>query len=105
MKRTNLLLVLAILALVALPLVLLRRSDNRDDLFGGADNRAAEAVKLLAPGYTPWFRPLFEPPSGEVSSMLFALQAALGAGVIGYYFGLARGRAQSRRNTPDTPCT
>lgn len=105
MKRMNLLLVLAILALVALPLVMLRRADSRDDLFGGADNRAAEAVKTLAPGYTPWFTPLFEPPSAEVSSMLFALQAALGAGVIGYYFGLAKGRSQARRGTPDKPCT
>lgn len=38
--------------------------------------------------------PLYEPPSGEVESALFALQAALGAGVLAYYFGLRRGRRQ-----------
>lgn len=38
--------------------------------------------------------PLYEPPSGEIESALFALQAALGAGVLAYYFGLRRGRRQ-----------
>lgn len=33
-------------------------------------------------------------PSGDVESALFALQAALGAGVLAYYFGIRRGRRQ-----------
>lgn len=33
-------------------------------------------------------------PSGEVESALFALQAALGAGVLAYYFGVRKGRRQ-----------
>ncbi len=37
--------------------------------------------------YEPWFSNIWEPPSGEIESMLFALQAALGAGFIGYFFG------------------
>ena len=32
--------------------------------------------------WKPW-----EPPSGEIESLLFALQAAIGAGFIGYYVG------------------
>lgn len=33
-------------------------------------------------------------PSGEVESALFALQAALGAGLLAYYFGVRKGRRQ-----------
>lgn len=36
--------------------------------------------------------PLHEPPSDEVASGLLALPAALGAGLVGYYFGVARTR-------------
>ncbi len=40
--------------------------------------------------------PLWEPPSPEIESLLFAVQAALGAGVLGYYFGRRRGLAEGR---------
>jgi len=64
--------------------------------FSGADSRAQQAIGAIAPNYKPWFAPLFEPPSGEIASLLFALQAALGAGVIGFWLGMsvARERAQ-----------
>jgi cobalt/nickel transport protein len=41
--------------------------------------------------YKPWFSSIWEPPSGEIESLLFALKAALGAGFIGYYIGYVRG--------------
>ena len=44
----------------------------------------------------PWFQPFWEPPGGGTESLLFALQAALGAGFIGYYFGLKRGERKGR---------
>jgi cobalt/nickel transport protein len=37
---------------------------------------------------------LYEPPSDEIESLLFALQAALGAGFIGYYIGYKRGKTK-----------
>ncbi len=64
--------------------------------FGGADDLARQAVGTIAPGYEPWFSPVFEPASGEIASLLFALQAALGAGVIGYWLGLSTGRERAR---------
>ncbi|MFQ9918367.1 MAG: energy-coupling factor ABC transporter substrate-binding protein [Flavonifractor plautii] len=39
------------------------------------------------PDYEPWFEPILEPASGEVESLLFALQAAIGAGVVGFVLG------------------
>jgi cobalt/nickel transport protein len=89
-RRTlgNALLVLAVVALFALPVLL----DGGTSGFGGTD--AAVTEELRADGYTPWFDSWFS-PAGEVESGLFALQAALGAGVLGYVLGLLRGRRQA----------
>jgi cobalt/nickel transport protein len=83
----NLLLVLAVVALAALPLVI-----GGDREFTGSDGQAETAVAEQDPGYRPWLRPLHEPASAEIESGLFALQAALGAGVLGYCLGVARTR-------------
>lgn len=61
--------------------------------FGGTDAMATEILE--SSGAEPWFSPLFE-PAGEVESGLFALQAALGGGLLGYVFGMFRGRSTSR---------
>ncbi len=71
--------------------------------FGGADDRAKGVVGELRPGYEPWFTPLWEPPSGEVASLLFALQASLGTGVLAYYAGLRRGRREGRAERDARP--
>ena len=66
-------------------------------IFAGADERAQQAIGGIAPGYRPWFAPVFEPPSAEIASLLFALQAAAGAGVIGFWLGLSVARERARR--------
>ena len=60
-----------------------------EEAWGGADGEAAELIEST--GYEPWFEPIWEPPSGEIESLLFALQAAIGAMVIGYTFGYWQG--------------
>jgi cobalt/nickel transport protein len=70
---------------------------NVTAIFSGSDDQAKNMIGVIAPEYKPWFKPLMEPPSGEVASMLFSLQAALGAGFIGYYLGSAVTRARIRR--------
>jgi cobalt/nickel transport protein len=87
---TTLLLIAAVVLLAIIPLVIVRDSE-----FGGADGAAQAAILEIAPGYEPWAAPLIEPPGSETASLLFALQAALGAGLIGYFFGLKRGQRQS----------
>ena len=59
----------------------------RDAEFGGADGMAGELVEESDPDFEPWFQPILEPASGEVESMLFALQAAIGAGIVGFVLG------------------
>lgn len=102
MKRhQNLLLLIAVVLLAALPLWLVERPLGPDgqpaEIFGGADSEAQALITRIAPDYQPWLQPLLEPASGEIASLLFALQAALGAGFIGYYLGCARTREKLRR--------
>ncbi|MFM5979898.1 MAG: energy-coupling factor ABC transporter substrate-binding protein [Sphaerospermopsis kisseleviana] len=89
----NWLLVLAVFALAFAPLILVRNTD-----FGGADDKAKTAISQIQPAYQPWFQSIFEPPSGEVASLLFSAQAAIGAGVIGYAIGLYKGRSQQQKH-------
>ncbi len=70
---------------------------NPGSEFGGADGAAEEAITEIAPDYEPWFANIWEPPGGETESLLFALQAALGAGFVGYYLGLKRGEKRARQ--------
>lgn len=90
--RVNGLLLLGVVALTVMPLLL-----RRDAAFEGADAQAPQVVKELRPDYEPWVQPLFEPASGEIESLLFALQAGLGAGVLGYVLGRYHGRSQKQR--------
>ncbi|MBO8163218.1 MAG: energy-coupling factor ABC transporter substrate-binding protein [Brevibacillus sp.] len=100
MKKNNMMLNLGLLMgvvmLAVVPLLIVNDSE-----FGGSDGLAEEAVGELAPDYKPWMEPLFEPPGTETESLLFAVQAALGAGVIGYAIGLYRGRAAAKREQTD----
>lgn len=88
---TSLVLLLIVVVLAIAPLLMIRDSE-----FEGADVIAETAITEVAPDYEPWFAPLFEPPGGETESLLFALQAGLGAGLIGYFFGFKRGQRQRR---------
>lgn len=91
-KYKNLTLILLVIALAALPLIIAKNSE-----FEGADTIAEEVIGEINPDYEPWFSPLFEPPSGEVESLLFVLQAVIGAGIIGYGFGYMKGRREGER--------
>ena len=78
-------------ALTIIPLVMQRGAE-----FGGADGQAEQVIAETNPGYEPWFRSFWEPPGGEVESLLFTLQAAAGSGFIGYYLGYVRGKGKRR---------
>lgn len=65
---------------------------SKDAEFGGADDMAGELVEELNPEYLPWAEPVLErilggELPGETESLLFCLQAAIGAGVICFGFG------------------
>lgn len=68
--------------------------------WGGADAAASSKIGEISSSYEPWFSPLWEPPSGEIETLLFSLQAAIGAGIIGYIAGLYTGRKEKKRAQP-----
>ncbi|GAB4177380.1 MAG: energy-coupling factor ABC transporter substrate-binding protein [Geothermobacteraceae bacterium] len=96
--RLNWLLLIGALMIAVWPLVTagLNGRGHEGELFTGTDDQATAAITQLAPDYRPWAKPLWQPPSGEIESLLFSLQAALGAGIIGYVIGRRRERRLHR---------
>lgn len=96
MNLTNkhVILVILVIIIAIIPFMMFPGQGEDDGKFGGADGAASEAIEGL--GYEPWFGSFWEPPSGEIESLLFALQAAIGAIIIGYYFGYQRGKSEGK---------
>ena len=90
--QKNLILIVLVVVLAAIPLVVCRDAE-----FGGADGEAESLVFELQPDYEPIFSPLLEPASGEIESLLFSLQAAIGSGVVFYCIGYMVGKNKKER--------
>jgi cobalt/nickel transport protein len=91
MSRKLEIIVLALLLIFAAQFFYI--SSTTDAQYGGADDKPAGVIEQITGGtYNPIAKPIWEPPSGEIESLLFALQAAIGAGVIGYFFGYYRAK-------------
>lgn len=84
--------ILTIIIAVA-PLLMIQDSE-----FGGADGAAEDLIGELNPSYQAWASPILEPPGGETESLLFSLQAGVGAGIVGFGFGylIARKKFQKK---------
>jgi len=78
---------LLVVLLMVLPFVM-----NKKAAFEGSDGGAETMIESINPEYKPWAGYLFKPPSGEIETLLFSLQAALGTGVICYYLGYTKGK-------------
>lgn len=87
--KTVIILLLLCIVIAIIPLAFIKDSE-----FGGADGAAEEAITEIDPTYEAWASPILEPPGGETESLLFCLQAALGAGIFGYGFGILKERSK-----------
>ncbi|MBW9220939.1 energy-coupling factor ABC transporter substrate-binding protein [Methanothermococcus sp. SCGC AD-155-M21] len=94
METKHIIMILGIVLLTIAPLVMHYGKGEDDGYFGGADGAAEEAIVEKNPDYEPWFSPIWEPPSGEIESLLFVLQAAIGAIIIGYFIGYYTGKRE-----------
>lgn len=85
--KKNIILILIVIILAVIPLFI-----NSNKEFGGADGEAENVIMEIDNDYEPWIESIWAPPSGEVESLIFALQASLGTGVIAFGFGYAIGK-------------
>lgn len=92
-SKKNLWLILIAVVIVLVPLIFMGGSE-----FGGADDQAEDVIAEIDPDYEPWFESLWEPPSGEIESLLFSLQVAIGAGAFGYILGMMKGKKKVADN-------
>ncbi len=82
----------AVVIIFAIPFLL-----NPNAKFGGADDAGSKAIQAQQPGFVRWAAPWWTPPP-ETESMLFALQAAIGALIIGYFIGYEKARRDFSKN-------
>jgi cobalt/nickel transport protein len=59
--------------------------------FGGSDDQGSQKILQIDPNYVIWFKSIWNPPP-ETQSLLFAVQAAIGASIIGFFIGNERGK-------------
>lgn len=88
-SKMNLILLLIVIAIILVPLIF-----KGDGEYGGADGEAKDLTLEINPNYEPWAEPLWEPPSGEIESLLFSVQVAIGGIAIGYVLGYLKGRSK-----------
>jgi cobalt/nickel transport protein len=90
---------LAAVAIVAFCVLFLYTSSTMADAeFAGSDNVGSSLIAKLSGIPEENFQPLipqWEPPSGEIESCLFALQAALGGILVGGVFGFWLGQKKN----------
>lgn len=82
----HIILILVIISLASIPLFM-----AKDAEFLGTDEIAEEAILELNKSYIPWFNAINKPKSSEIESLFFSLQAAIGAGILGYGLGRLKG--------------
>ena len=95
--------IILLLLCVLIAVIPLTMSKNKGSEFGGADGEAETAITEINADYDAWASPILEPPGGETESLLFCLQAGLGAGVFGYLLGVLRERAKHESKAESQP--
>lgn len=87
--------VLALIAIVVFSVVFLYTGSTMSGAeFAGSDNVGSGLIAKLSGTPLENFQPLipqWKPPSGEIESCLFALQAAIGGSLVGGVFGFWMG--------------
>ncbi len=99
---TNIVLLVIVAILIIVPLAMYNGGEE-DEYFGGSDDQGGQLIEEENPDYEVWAEPIWEPPSGEIQSLLFCVQTAIGAIIIGYLFGYWNGQNRMRRKLETEP--
>jgi len=89
----NIILIILVVLIGIIPFFIIKNSKSD---FGGSDDKAVNIITQINSNYKPWAKPLWKPPGPEIESLLFALQAAIGAGFIGYFIGVSKARKENK---------
>jgi len=98
-KYRDIILLILVVVIAVAPMVIYSDLGGDHDYFTGTDDVASGIVEEA--GYEPNPIVLWEPPSGEIESLLFAVQAAIGGIILGYFLGLWRGQASCKNKEED----
>ena len=91
MLKKNLILAVLVIVIAIVPLLFLKHA-----AFTGSDDQAKKEITKIDANYKPWFTSIWTPPSAEIESLLFSLQAAIGSGVVCFFFGYSKGKAKAK---------
>ena len=94
-RKQTLSLLLALAGLVLFLIFFAVYQEQRGVRFAGSDERAGSLIEEAGKVDDGWFSGLRVRPD-HLEGPLFALQAALGAGFVGYTLGYLRGRRRER---------
>ena len=86
-----LILIVLVAAVTAIPFFLCNLN------FTGADDQAGKTVAAIDPDYQPWAKPLIEFTGENTETLLFCLQAGIGAGTLGLGFGYLNLRKKNQK--------
>lgn len=80
-------LIILAIALAVVPFLVLKGAE-----FDGSDDAGSVMVEEITGGYEPWFTPVLETAiggelPGEIESLFFCLQTAIGVGIIAFIMG------------------
>lgn len=87
MDKKHLILFLCAALIIIIPFLLNNGDTN------GTDDAASSEIENS--GYIPWFEPIWEPPSSEIETLLFGVQAAVGLIIIATFMGYYRKKQNS----------
>jgi len=93
---------ITVVAVLAFVVVFLMVSAGGSHEFSGSDDVGSQKIAELTGHPVESFSPVipqYEPPSGEIESTLFALQASFGGLVLGLVFGYWFGQRKSSLTT------
>ncbi|MCW3995164.1 MAG: energy-coupling factor ABC transporter substrate-binding protein [Candidatus Bathyarchaeota archaeon] len=85
MKYLYIIIIGLVLAIFILPFVI-----NAGKDFSGTDGQGPDQIS--SSGYTPWIEPLGYVPDATGEIVIFSLQVAIGALIIGYFVGYLRAK-------------
>lgn len=96
-KSTVILLIVAVFLIALVPLFAMPDAD-----FGGSDDAGNDVISQVDSEYTPIAEPLIEKIlgrelPGEVESLFFCVQTAIGVGIISFFLGRFVERRKSGR--------